>query len=330
MVLGKQSMNQIGKKSPKLKWMWLLPIFVLSLVSNFNAQDDIIKVQTELVAFEATITDAKGNPVRGLEAKDFKIFENGVERPIDFFEPLRKTEESRPLSIVFALDVSGSMTNEELLKLRTALQNFINRLADYNSYFAVMSFGMEVKLLQGFTNKSNQLEKTFNKLLKDHEGLSTHAYDAADDAIRLLQKKAPRTSKNKVMKRAVVLITDGFPVGDTVTPKTVVERANNAETTVYTVILPSFSRLQGNQKPLPTPLEVSGLVERTGGRSLYANEKDFEPIFKSLAEELTASYALAFYPSEQARQSGKFNEVKIEVLNGLRVKQNRNGYQVNK
>lgn len=324
-------MNQIGKKSWKFKMFWFLPVFFIGLVVNLIAQDDTIKFQTDLIAFEATITDANGKPVRGLEAKDFKMFENGIERKFDFFEPIRKTSsESRPLSVVFVLDVSGSVTNEELIKLRNSLQNFINHLADYNSYFAVMSFGMEVKTLQGFTNKPDKLEKTFSKILKEQEGLSTHAYDATDDAIRLLAKKAPRTGKNKLMKRAVILITDGFPVGDTVAPKTVIERANDSETSIYTIILPSFSRLQGNQKPLPTPLEVSGLVERTGGRSLYANDRDFEPIFKSLEEELTSSYALAFYPSDEARQSGKFYEVKIEVLNGLKVKQNRNGYQVNK
>ncbi len=319
--------GKLKKKYRTFLVSWMI-IWLFCSISNLQAQDDPIKVETDLIAFEVTVTDKNGLPVRGLLEKDFKIFEDGIERKLDFFEPLKKTVESRPLSIVFALDISGSVTNEELLKLRTAMQNFLNRLADYNSYFAIMSFGMEVKTLQGFTNKREKLEKTFSRLLKDQEGLSTHAYDATDDAIRLLRKKAPNTSKNKLMKRAVVLITDGFPVGDTVSPKTVIERANEAETSVYTVILPSYSRLQGNQKPLPTPLEVSGLAEKTGGRSLYANEKDFEPLFKSLAEELTASYALAFYPSEEARQNGKFYEVKIEVSKELKVKQNRNGYQL--
>jgi hypothetical protein len=130
------------------------------------------------------------------------------------------------------------------------------------------------------------------------------------------------------MKRAVVLITDGFPVGDTVSPKTVIERANDAETSIYTIILPSFSRLQGSRKPLPTPLEVSGLVEKTGGRSFYANEKNFEPLFKSLAEEITSSYVLAFYPSDESRADGKFRNVKIEAPPGFQIKQNRNGYQL--
>lgn len=307
-------------------------LLFLLLLSAFQikAQEDVIKVDTDLVGFEVTVTDAKGIPVKGLKASDFKVSEAGTERQIDFFEPLQKTVESRPVSVVFALDVSGSITGEELLNLRNSMETFTKRLADYNSYFAIMSFGMEVKTLQSFTNRPDKLEKTFNRLLKEQDGLSTHAYDAVDDAIRLLQKKAPRTSKNKLMKRAIVLITDGFPVGDTVTPQTVIERANDAETTIYTIILPSFSRLQGNKKPLPTPLEVSGLVERTGGRSFYANEKDFEPLFKNLAEEITSSYALAFYPSEEARLSGKFLEVKIEVPKGLVVKQNRNGYQFKK
>jgi VWFA-related protein len=291
-------------------------------------QDDVIRVETDVVAFEVSVSDKDGKPVRGLEATDFKVYENGVERKVDFFEPLRKTDESRPLSIVFALDVSGSMTRDELIRLRDAMQKFVERLADYQSYFAVMTFGMEVKTLQSFTNKREKLEKTFDKILKDQDGLSTHAYDATDDAIRLLRKKAPETRNNKLMKRAVILITDGFPVGDTVSPKTVIERANQAETSVYSVILPSYSRLQGTRKPLLTPLEASGLIERTGGKTFYATQTDFEPLFKALAEEITASYVLAFYPPEEDKTNGKFREIRIESTKGYQVKQNRAGYQL--
>lgn len=307
---------------------WLVLMFFCFVLPG-RAQEDVIKVETDLVGFEITVTDKNGKPVRGLEAKNIKVSENGVERTVDFFEPLRKKDENRPLAIVFALDVSGSMTSDELMRLRDALQSFVGRLADYDAYYAIMSFGMEVKTLQSFTNKPERIEKTFEKLLKDQSGLSTHAYDATDDAIRMLARKAPKTIKNRLTKRAVVLITDGFPVGDTVSPKTVIERANSAETTVYSVILPSYSRLQSSRKPLPTPLDVSGLVELTGGRSFYATDKSFEPLFQSLAEEITSSYVVAFYPSDEARRTGKFNEVKIESTEGLQIKQNRNGYKIN-
>ena len=305
-------------------------IFFLSSFSSIYAQtsDEIIRIETDLVPFEIAVTDAQGKPVRGLKAEDFRVFEDGVERQIDFFESLKKSDENRPLSIVFALDVSGSMTREELVKLRDALQIFVKRLADYNSYFAVMTFGMEVKTLQSFTNRPDKLEKTFEKLLRDQEGLSTHAYDAVDEAIRLLRKKSPSAINQKLPKRAVILITDGFPVGDTVKPQTVIERANEAETTIYSVILPSFSRLQKDKKPLLTPLEASGLLEKTGGRAFYASENNFEPLFQNLAEEITASYILALYPSAEKRQDEKFHQIKIESRNGLLVKQNRLGYQL--
>ena len=320
------------------------PSFFVSVISRLSAlifisaaasfivcgqnSDDVIRVDTELVAFEVTVTDKDGKPVRGLNAKDFKIYENGVERSIDFFEPIRKQNENRPLTIVFALDVSGSMTTQELVQLQAALQQFVNRLANYNSYFAVMTFGMEVKTLQSFTNKPQKLEKTFEKILRDEEGLSTHAYDAVDEAIRMLRKKSPPTIKNQLPKKAVILITDGFPVGDTVSPKTVIERANEAETTVYSVLLPSFSRLQGNKKPLLTLLEASGLIEKTGGKTFYAGDNNFEPLFKSLEEEITSSYVLAFYPKPETRSDGKFRQVRIETPNNLKIRQNRTGYQL--
>lgn len=304
-------------------------IFLFSSLPVFTQTDeDVIRVNTELVTFEVTVMDKDGKPVRGLDAKDFRLFEDGKERPIDFFKPITRQNDNRPLSLVFALDVSGSMTAEELLHLRNSLQNFVGRLADYDTYFAVMTFGMRVKTLQSFTNRRDRLEKSFQKILRDQEGLSTHAYDAVDDAVRLLQKKSPPNINNQMPKRAVILITDGFPVGDTVAPRTVIERANDAEVSVYAVLLPSFSRLQPDRKPLMTPLEASGLIDKTGGKSFYATARNFEPLFKALAEEITASYAIAFHPDEENLRDGKLREIRIESPAGFTVKQNRTGYRI--
>ena len=292
--------------------------------------DDVIRVDTELAVFEVTVTDKGGTPVRNLTQEDFVIYEDGSPRRIEFFQPITKLDESRPLSVVFALDVSGSMTAAELRKLRDAMEKFTRRLADYNSYFAVMAFGMEVKTLQQFTNRPDRLEKAFDRLQRDEQGLSTHAYDAVDDAVRLLRKKSPTAIKGRMPKRSVIIVTDGFPVGDTVSPRTVIERANASETSVYSVILPSFSRLQKTDRPLMTPLEASGLVERTGGKSFYATDTNFEELFTALAEEITSSYAIAFYPSDENRTDGKFHSVRIETKDGFSIRQNRAGYQLKK
>lgn len=307
-----------------------LPALVLLLagaLNTFSQKDDVIRVDTELVSFEVSVTDKTGKPVRGLTARDFRILENGAERQIDFFQPIRKQDERRPLSVVFAVDVSGSMTAHEMQKLQSALRTFIDKLADYNSYFSIMSFGMKVKTLQSLTNRPDKLNKTLDRLLRDGDGLSTHAYDAVDEAVRMLVKKSPPKINNVIPKRTVVLITDGFPVGDIVSPRTVTERANDSETSVYAVILPSYSRLQTSGKPLMTPLEASGLIDRTGGKSFYANDRNYDPLFAALAEEITASYALAFYPDEGGSADSKPREVKIEAGN-LIVKQNRTGYRL--
>ena len=322
--------DRSGKQSRSIRALALsafAALFVLVFTGRAQQPEEIIRIDTDLATFEVSVTDKTGRPIRNLTVNDFRVFEDGVERKPDFFEPIKKEEFGRPMSIVFALDVSGSMTAQELQRLRSALQSFVDRLADYNSYFAVTTFAMEVKTLQSFTNRREKLEKSFDKLKRDQDGLSTHAYDAVDDAVRMLFRRSPKFSGNRLTKRAVIVITDGFPVGDVVSPETVIERANAVETTVYAVILPSYSRLQQTKKPLITPLEASGLIERTGGRSFYATDSSFDPLFQALAEEITASYAIAFYPSEEKRTDQKFHEVRIESRKGLVIKQNRPGYK---
>jgi len=307
----------------------LLSLAVSAFYAAAVAQkpDEVVRVTTDLVSFEVSVTDKDGNPVKNLQPNDFKVLEDGKLRNPDFFQPITKSDTSRPLSIVFALDVSGSMTPEELGKLERAMQIFFDRLAGYDSYIAVTAFGMNVMTLQSFTNRPDKLGKIFNKLERDADGLSTHAYDAVDDAIRMIVKKSPPKVRQRFPRRAVIVVTDGFPVGDVVAPKTVIERANQSETSVFSVILPSFSRFQMGSKPVLTPLEASGLIDLTGGKSFYATEKNFEDLFKALAEEITSSYAIAIYPGEANREDGKFHQVKIESTKGYLITQNRSGYK---
>lgn len=297
--------------------------------------DEVVRVDTDLVLVDVTVTDAAGQPVRNLKAEDFKVYDEGVERPIAFFNVERKSGTPRPVAIVFAVDVSGSMSPEEMERLASAMRLFLRRFSNRTSLFAVMTFGMSARVLQPFTNDEVKLERALARLAREANGLSTHTYDAVDDAIRLLVRHAPRTRDRRLMKRAVVVVTDGFPVGDTVAPKTVIERANAAEVSVYTVTLPSFSRFFTSRggatganahAPLPTPLDVSELAEKTGGSNAYATEKDFGPLFQNLAEEVTSSYILAFYPPEEKRRDGRFHPIRITAPPGLNVRQSRPGY----
>lgn len=297
---------------------------------NDPEPDDVLRIDTDLVSVDVTAMDSLGRPVRNLKPEDFKIYSDGVEQQVAFFQIEKRQGELRPLAIVFALDVSGSMTSDEIMRLRAALQSFSSYLADYPVSYAVMTFGMRVKTLQKFTADTRKLDESLERIARDApSGLSTHTYDAVDDAIRLLVRSAPRTRERRLMKRAVLVVTDGFPVGDTVKPETVIERANAADVSVFVVTLPSFARVMASstQTPLPTPLDVSGLAELTGGRNVYANERDYAPLFRALAEEVSSAYVLAFYPPEEKRRDGQVHTIRVEGPRGLTLRQSRSEYR---
>jgi Ca-activated chloride channel family protein len=297
-----------------------------------NTPQDVIRIDTDLVPIDVVVTDAKGRLVRNLKKEDFKLFEDGIEQPISSLNVETIEGAPRPVAIVFALDLSGSMTPEEILRVADAMREFSKRLAEHPAVFAVTTFGMRVKTIQPFTNDRNKLERAFDRLASEPNGMSTHTYDAVDDAIRMLVRHAPLTRQHQLIKRAVVVITDGFPVGDTVSPDTVIERANAADTSVYVVTMPSYTHVLASTQttPLPTPLDVSGLVEKTGGRSVYANERDLGPLFRAIAEEVASAYVLGFYPPEEKRRDGKFHSIRIEGPRGLVLRQTRPGYQSRK
>ena len=291
---------------------------------------DVIKIDSDLVPLDVTVTDSKGRLVRNLKRENFKLFEDGVERPIASFNVEKIEGSPRPVAIVFTLDLSGSMTPEELARLTDAMREFSRQLAEHPAVFALMTFGMRVKTIQSLTSDREKLDRAFERLAHEPNGMSTHAYDAIDDAVRMLARHAPLTKQHQLVKRAVVVITDGFPVGDVVSPETVIERANAADTSVYVVTMPSYTRLLAASQittPLPTPLDVSGLVEKTGGRSVYANQKDLGPLFRAIAEEVASAYVLGFYPPPENRKDGKLHSIRIEGPAGLILRQSRDQYQ---
>jgi len=291
--------------------------------------DEVLKVDIDLVSLDVVANDVEGRPIRNLRQEDFKVYVDGVEQPLAFFQVERRSGEPRPLAVVFALDISGSMTTEEMVRLRSALNAFSAKLAGHPALYAVMAFGMNVKIFQKFTSEADKLDRAFERIAREPNGLSTHTYDAVDDAIRLLVRHAPRTRERRLMKRAVLVVTDGFPVGDTVSARTVIERANAADASIYVVTLPSYSRMlpASTQTPLPTPLDVSGLADLTGGRSVYADENNYDSLFRALAEEVTSAYVLAFYPSEQKRRDGQFHNIRVDGPSGLTLRQSRSGFQ---
>lgn len=305
-----------------LRAVWLMMFASIALQAQEkrpSPSDDVLKIDTDLVMVEVTATDKRGNYVRNLTAEDFRLFVDGQERKIDFFNVTQETTASRPLAVVFALDLSGSLKPDEIGTLRTSALKF-TELMKGESVFAAMAFNYEVKVFQEFTPEQKKIERAFAKM--EEFGGSTRIYDALDKAVLMLSRRAHFSKSNKPLRRIVIVITDGFDSSSMVDSRELIRRANAAGVTVYSVTLPSYIlSASRNTERVITPLDASRIVAATGGRDFAADARDFGPVFKALAEEIRASYGLAYYPE---MRDGKQHDVRVEPVNsGFQLRTNR-------
>ena len=296
------------------------------LLAPIRAQqgDQSIKLQTDLVAVDVSVTDKDGNFLRKLKAEDFTVFEDNEPRKLDFFEASEETALTRSLAVVFALDTSGSIKPEEIAKQREALESF-TKLVRPESVFAVIAFNNEIRVLQDFTSDVAKLSQGF-KRIGQVEG-STRIFASIDRAVSML-KRAPRFRSGRRLRRVVIVITDGFDNVDTTDQQDLIRRANDAEVTVYSITLPSYMPGLGDNQRSMTLLDVSRIVPQTGGADFSADAKDFTPVFRAIAEEIRSSYTIAFYPPDSNRRNGRVHQIRIECRkSGAIVRASRTSYQ---
>src|SRR5688500_15834161 len=115
-------------------------------------QDDTIELESDLVTLDLTVTDSKGDFVTDLKPGEVKLFDEGQPRELAFFQRADATALSRPLAVVLALDVSGSIKPEEVQLQRKSALKFLE-LVRPESLFSVVAFNQDVRVLQKFTNK---------------------------------------------------------------------------------------------------------------------------------------------------------------------------------
>ncbi len=300
-------------------WL-LLTLFLGEGIERARAQ---ISLRSDLVTVDVTVFDAEGNYVTDLQRDDFELRHDGVPQPIAFFEAQIRPELTRPLAVVFALDTSGSV-GPQIAEQQQAARQFLG-LIHPGSVFAVIGFNDRVRIFQRFTNDPMRIERAFERARE--VGGRTRLYDALDRAITLLSRDAPRRRDGRIVRRVVIVITDGFDYTSTISHTEVIHRANAAEVTIYSITLPSYVLSVTGRRRVPTLLDASGIVRQTGGRDFSAEERDFTPIFKAIAEEIRASYTLAYYPPLEHRRDGRFHEITVTVRRpGLIVRQSRRGF----
>jgi len=183
-----------------------------------------------------------------------------------------------PIYVALVLDTSGSMSGSaDILKnaAKLAISNSPN-----NSFFSIVQFDEEIKLLQDFTENIAALSFAIDQMKVSQRG--TCLYDAAFSAVEAMEK-APAG------RRAVILFTDGKDenrdgkVCSKHTYQELIDKAMKGQVPIHTI---GLSVKEANINTL----ELGSMAASTGGFSAIGNTSDLENAFAEIMNALKAQW----------------------------------------
>ncbi|MFN0139391.1 MAG: VWA domain-containing protein [Pyrinomonadaceae bacterium] len=317
-----------------------------------NEDDEVIKIETNLVTMPVSVLDRDGRFISGLQQDDFKIFENGVEQKIDYFQSVEQ-----PFTVILMIDVSPS-TQFKIDQIHNAAITFIDKLRP-SEQVMVIAFDDKVRVLSPITNNRAMLR---NAIRQAQFGDGTSLYDAVnfaiDDQLRHIQGR-----------KAVVLFSDGV---DTTSQKanydSTLRETEEVDALFYTIRYDTSNDMYGGGSPRwPQPqrkptlggilgailmggnVNIGGggssrgqnpteyakgkqylqmLAQNSGGRAFEAQSMyNLDAAFSGIAEELRRQYSLGYYP-ETVGKIGDRKQIKIRVMRPSVVVRAKNSYIV--
>jgi hypothetical protein len=140
----------------------------------------------------------------------------------------------------------------------------------------------------------------------------------------MLANYGQKMHKGRAIRRVTVVISDGFDSASIIDRRGDGQKGFDGGVTVFSITLPSYvlSATVSRERHHASRCDAHSLG--TGGRDFAADEKDFTPVFKALAEEIRSSYAIAYYP---IRGMAKPHEVKVQTTRpGIQLRASRTSY----
>jgi len=243
-------------------------------------QEATFRSGTRIVSVDATVTDAQGRLVPGLEREDFTILDNDKPQEITFFD-----SNVQPFTVVVMMDFSASMT-ANLDRLKMAAEQFVLRMlpADKGQ---VGAFSDKIQFSGTFTNRRDDLIFALRDL---QFGNPTRLYDAINESMATL--------KGIEGRRVVLAFTDGDDTASRVGMGDVLDRARDEETMIYAIGLES-EYFNGQRQVRTRPDRgLRRLADETGGGYFELKKADdLGPTFTRVAQELHSQYSLGFTPA---------------------------------
>jgi len=202
-----------------------------------------IKLRSILVNTPVTVRDASGEMVHTLEAKDFRITDNGVQQTIMHFDL-----GGDPISLVIVVETS-SRIDPLMPQIRKTGILLTQAVAGPTGETAIVGFNDSVDKLLDFTSNADAVERTMSRL---HEGTSgAKLYDAMALGVEMLSAR-PEVSATELGHRRVMLVmAEAHDEGSDAKLGEVLRQAQLANVTIYSVGL-SSTRALLQKKPEKT------------------------------------------------------------------------------
>jgi len=271
-------------------------------------QDDVVRVETDLVVLNATVVDKDGKFVAGLKKGDFRVFEDGAEQKVASF-----TTQETPFAAAILLDTSGSMESRLTLG-RSAAIRFLDGLRD-EDVAAVYNFDTKVEQIQDFSPGRDLPAKAFALKSRLMTSLNDAVLRAADDL-----------AKREEKRRAIVLLSDGGENRSSATADKALNHALQTGATIYTVNMGE----QGPTRDITGTATLRNFAEKSGGRYIDApGGQALRDAFAEIAEELGHQYTIAYRPTNRARD-GKWRAIELKLSKGDVTVRTRKGYKAPK
>jgi VWFA-related protein len=317
--------------------------------------NEIIKVETNLVTMPVSVLDRDGRFVSGLQQRDFKVFENGIEQKLEYFQSVEK-----PFTVILLIDVSPS-TQYKIDEIQDAAIAFVDQLRR-DDRVAVISFDEHVHLLAAPTNNRNVLR---NAIMQAQFGDGTSLYEAVDSVVNQYLKRIEG-------RKAVVLFTDGV---DTTSRRSsyqsTIADVEELDALFYTIRYDTAADMNGgygggggggrrrggggwgdiagiilgggggggrrrggwgggssSQEYETGRKYLQALAQNSGGRSFDApTTSNLDAAFSGIAEELRRQYSLGYYP-ENVGQAGERRRISVRVARPNLVVRAKSSYIV--
>jgi VWFA-related protein len=214
-----------------------------------------LKVQVALVNMPVTVRNAKGEMVHDLDAKDFRITDNGVEQRILHFDL-----GGDPVSVVILIETS-SRVDPLLPQMRKTGILFTQTVMGPEGEAAVVGFNDAVDKLQDFTTNGDSVENVVTQLQSGSSG--SRLYDAMAVGVDMLSGRLPQpTAENPGRRRLLLIMSESVDVGSEARLGEVLRKAQLANVTIYSVGL-STTRSELHSKPrdsVPAPIAPPGIM----------------------------------------------------------------------